>query len=114
MESFQAAVLANELGVPFVALRVIADPVNRKLPPAAKLGLKADGSVALGAVIRSLIWGPSQIPSLVSVTSDALIAFRALLRGRDKLGPQFASMLCPTVAEARLSNTARRGEPILA
>jgi adenosylhomocysteine nucleosidase len=114
MESFQAAVLADELGVPFVAVRVIADPANRKLPPAAKLGLKADGSVALGAVMRSLIWSPSQIPSLVSVTSDALIAFRALLRGRDKLGPHFASLLCPTVAEGNLSNAARRAEPILA
>ena len=114
MESFQAAVLADELGVPFVAVRVIPDPVNRKLPPAAKLGLKADGSVALGAVMRSLFWSPSQIPSLVSVTSDALIAFRALLRGRDKLGPHFASLLCPTVAEGSLSNAARRAEPILA
>lgn len=118
MESFQAAVLADELGVPFVAVRVIADPADRRLPPAAKLGLQPDGSVALGAVMRSLFWTPSQIPSLVSVGSDALVAFRALLRGRDKLGPQFASLLCPTVRDVRQSNAAgaaaRRAEPLLA
>ena len=118
MESFQAAVLADELGVPFVAVRVIADPAGRKLPPAAKLGLQPDGTVAIGAVLRSLLRQPSQIPSLMSVTSDALIAFRALLLGRDKLGPHFASLLLPTVLERRAANaagaTARRPEPILA
>jgi len=114
MESFQAAVLADELGVPFVAVRVIADPADRELPPAAKLGLQPDGSVALGAVVRSLLRKPSQIPSLACVGTDAWIAFRALHKGRDKLGPHFASLLCPTVLEGPLSNAARRAEPILA
>jgi adenosylhomocysteine nucleosidase len=119
MESYQAAVLADELGVPFVAVRVIADPAHRKLPPAAKLGLQPDGTVAVGAVVRSLLRRPSQVPSLLCVGSDALIAFRALLRGRDKLGPRFASLLCPTVvSDVRISSaagsTARRAEPILA
>src|ERR1700722_17676526 len=118
MESFQAAVLADELGVPFVAVRVIADPAHRKLPPAAKVGLQPDGTVAVGAVVRSLLGKPSQVPSLMCVGSDAFIAFRALLRGRDKLGPRFASVLCPTVSDGRFSNaagsTARRVEAILA
>ena len=117
MESFHAAVLADELGVPFVAVRVIADPAGRRLPPAAKLGLQPDGTVAIGAVVRSLLRRPSQIPSLMSVTSDAFFAFRALLNGRDKLGPQFASLLCPTVLDRRQPSAgaaARRVEPILA
>jgi len=109
MESFQAAVLADELGVPFVAVRVVADPVYRELPPAAQLGLQRDGSVAIGAVARSLLRTPRQIPSLMRVGSDALIAFRALLRGRDELGPRFASLLCPTVAEGRRASPAGRG-----
>ncbi len=116
MESFQAAALADELGVPFAAVRVIADPVYRELPAAAQLGLQPDGTVAIGAVVQSLLWKPSQIPSLVRVTSDALIAFRALLRGRNKLGPRFASLVCPTVLESHLSNAAgptlQRAEPL--
>jgi hypothetical protein len=46
-------------------------------------------------VARSLLRKPSQIPSLVSVTVAALIAFRELLRGRERLGPHFASLLSP-------------------
>jgi hopanoid-associated phosphorylase len=117
MESFQAAVLADELHVPFAAVRVIADPAYRELPPAAQLGLRPDGAVAVGAVMRSLLRKPSQIPSLVRVTGDALIAFRELLRGRNKLGPHFA-LLCPTVLESHLLNavgpTLQRAEPLSA
>ena len=91
MESFQAAVLAEELGVPFAAVRVIADPAHRELPIAAMLGFQADGAVAFGAVAQSLFWNPSQIPSLMRLASDAVIAFRALLRGRGTLGPHFGS-----------------------
>jgi hopanoid-associated phosphorylase len=116
MESFQAAVLAEELGVPFAAVRVVADPVHRELPSAAQLGLQRDGTVAIGAVVRSLLRQPKQIPSLICVAGDALTAFRALLAGRDKLGPHFASLLCPTVVESRPSNAAGaprpRAEPV--
>jgi hopanoid-associated phosphorylase len=91
MESFQAAALAEELGVPFAAVRVIADPMHREIPPAARLGLQADGTVDTAAVLRSLLRRPSQLPSLFRVSMDALIAFRALLRGRQQLGPHFAS-----------------------
>jgi hypothetical protein len=81
MESFQAAALAAELGVPFVAVRVIADS---------------------GA--------------LTYLATDALIAFRALVLGREKLGPRFASPLSLTVVERRAANAAatkeRRAEAI--
>jgi hopanoid-associated phosphorylase len=97
MESFQAAALARELGVPFAAVRVVADPVERELPPAVHSGLQPDGSVALAAVLDSLAREPGQIASLARVTIDAYVAFRALLNGREKLGPRFASLVCPTV-----------------
>jgi adenosylhomocysteine nucleosidase len=98
MESFHAAALAQELGVPFAAARVIADPVHREVPAAARLGLRTDGSVAVAPVLRSLLSNPTQLPSLLRVTRDAAIAFQALLRGRPELGPHFASASCPTVA----------------
>ena len=97
MESYQAAALARELGVPFAAVRVVADPVERELPPAVHSGLQTDGSVALAAVLQSLAREPGQMMSLGRVTLDAYVAFRALLNGRDKLGPRFASLVCPTV-----------------
>lgn len=101
MESFQAAALAQELGVPFAAVRVVADPVDRELPPAVHSGLLPDGSVALSAVINSLVREPQQMFSLARVTMDAFVAFRALLSGREQLGPRFASLACPTVVAGR-------------
>jgi hopanoid-associated phosphorylase len=101
MESFQAASLARELGVPFAAVRVVADPVDRELPPAVHSGLQTDGSVAMTAVLDSLAREPGQVLSLARVTVDAFVAFRALLTGREKLGPRFASLDCPTVVAGR-------------
>ncbi len=106
MESFQAAALAEELGVPFAAVRVIADPMHREIPPAARLGLQPDGTVAIAAVLHSLLRKPSQLPSLFRVSSDAMIAFRALFRGRRQLGPHFASVLHPTVLANEPVNSA--------
>jgi len=107
MESYQAAVLARELNVPFAAVRVVADPVERELPPAVHSGLQTDGSVALAAVFDSLAREPGQVLSLGRVALDAYVAFRALLKGREKLGPRFASLDCPTV----VTGLGRGGQP---
>jgi adenosylhomocysteine nucleosidase len=107
MESYQAAALALELGVPFAAVRVVADPLERELPPAVHSGLQTDGSVAMGAVIDSLVREPGQILSLARVTADAFIGFRALLAGREKLGPRFASLNCPTVVAGSRAKTSQ-------
>ncbi len=101
MESFQAAALAQELGVPFTAVRVVADPLERELPPAVHSGLQSDGSLALAAVLDSLIREPGQARSLARVTYDAYVAIRALHKGRVNLGPRFASLVCPTVTAGR-------------
>ena len=87
MESHIAARLAASRGLPFAALRAIADPDERDLPPAALLALKPDGSPDLRAVLLSLIRRPAQLPGLVSLAFDARAAFAALLRSRRALGP---------------------------
>ncbi len=110
MESFQAAALARELGVPFAAVRVVADPVERELPPAVHSGLQPDGSVALAAVLDSLAREPGQMLRLARVTVDAYVAFSALLKGREKLGPRFASLVCPTVVAGSARDAAPAGE----
>jgi hopanoid-associated phosphorylase len=116
MESFQAAELAEELGVPFAAVRVIADPTHRRIPPAARLGMQSDGTVAIRPILRSLLRKPSQLPLLLRVSSDATIAFRALLKGREQLGAHFASQPspAPVASEPMISAEPerRRAEPV--
>ena len=90
MESHIAARLAAQHDVPFVALRVVADPADRALPHAALVGLRPDGSTDVGAVVRALIQRPTDLPALVRTAFDARSAFAALTRSRrhldDRLG----------------------------
>lgn len=78
MESHIAARLAAVYGVPFVALRIIADPADRALPEAATVGMRPDGSMDAGAVLRSLARRPGDIPALLRTAMDASAAFAAL------------------------------------
>ncbi len=86
MESHIAARVAAEFGVPFAACRVIIDPAYRTLPPAALVGMRADGKPDLLAVLRSLLRQPAQVPALLRVIADAQAARSALFRGRRRLG----------------------------
>ena len=90
MESHIAARAAVEAGVPFAALRAVTDPADRSLPHAATVGMRADGSVDLPAILTSLMKKPGQLPGLIRTGLDARRAFAALLRGRQLLGPGFA------------------------
>lgn len=86
MESHIAARAAHAHGRPFAALRVICDPSDRTLPPAALVAMKPDGSVNGQAILRSVISQPQQLLSLMHLMRDSAVAFRALLRCRDFLG----------------------------
>ncbi len=85
MESHIAARIAAKHKLPFVALRVVADPAERQLPHAALVGMRPDGSVAVGAVLASLARQPRQIPLLVRTALDARAAFSTLFRSREML-----------------------------
>ena len=85
-ESHVAAAVAAAHELPFAAFRVISDPVARSLPPAASAALRPGGAIDVTAVIRSLLRAPGQLPLLLRTAIDARIAFRALLRGRRRLG----------------------------
>jgi adenosylhomocysteine nucleosidase len=87
MESHLAARLARRAGRPFAALRVISDPAERSLPPAAAIGMKPDGSVNALAVLLSLLRHPGQLPELVRVATEARAAMWVLSRCRRALGP---------------------------
>jgi adenosylhomocysteine nucleosidase len=86
MESHIAARIAVAHGLPFAACRVIIDPAQRTLPPAALVGLRPDGTPDAGAVLRSLVRRPGQFSALVRTALDARAAHTALLRGRRLLG----------------------------
>ena len=89
MESHVVVRLAAAHGLAFAAVRVIIDPAERTIPPAALLGMRADGSANAWAVLRDLAVRPSQFLSLVRVAVDSFAARAELLRVRRLLGPHF-------------------------
>ncbi|MGI9026892.1 MAG: phosphorylase [Burkholderiaceae bacterium] len=86
MESHVAACIAAEHGLPFVALRAIADPLARALPQAALIAMRFDGGVDLRAVMQSVARRPHQLPQLLRIALDMRRALSALARGRRLLG----------------------------
>lgn len=89
MESGRAARLAQRHKVPFIACRVVVDPAWRSLPQSAVVGLRADGGVDLGAILKELARHPGQIVGLLTLAADAALARRALADGLARLGPNF-------------------------
>jgi hypothetical protein len=80
LESDIAARAAAASGIPFAALRAIADPVARDLPPAALLKLAADGRPDLAGVLASLCRRPWQLAALCGLFAETRQALRALVR----------------------------------
>jgi adenosylhomocysteine nucleosidase len=87
MESHFAASMAARARRPFAALRVISDPAEQGLPPAAVVGMKPDGRVNLAAVLASLLRHPGQLPELARVATEVRTAMQVLGQCRATLGP---------------------------
>ncbi|WP_337691222.1 phosphorylase family protein [Mycetohabitans sp. B46] len=90
MESHIVARIAYERGLPFVCVRAIVDPAERSVPPAAAAALNDDGSTNLGAVLRSVLAHPGQLPALLALARDARDARRALVAARRRIGTAFS------------------------
>lgn len=92
MESHAVALAAEEAGVPFAVLRVVADPAGRVLPSAAQGALTADGRIMTGRVLRRLLSRPWQLPALIALGRDSETGFRKLeeLGARDPVGAMAA------------------------
>ncbi len=82
MESHIVARLAARYDVPFAALRIVADPADRAVPQAATVGMRADGSTDVGAVLKALARQPGELPGLIRTALDARAAFVSLRRSR--------------------------------
>jgi adenosylhomocysteine nucleosidase len=78
LESHIVADAAARAGKPFLVLRAISDSASRALPPAAVVGLGANGKPALGRVLLSVARDPRQIPALIHLARDTNKALAAL------------------------------------
>lgn len=89
MESHGCARAAREVGVPFLAIRAIADPADRALPPAALGAIAPDGSTRVVKTLRAALRDPKQFPELMKLGADNRAALQTLRRD---LGPLFRSL----------------------
>jgi adenosylhomocysteine nucleosidase len=78
MESHIAASYADEMGLPFAALRVISDPASRALPRLAMDAIKPNGDIDLAKILRGVAKNPRTLRSLVSTGLDFNRALRSL------------------------------------
>ncbi|MBY0337805.1 MAG: nucleoside phosphorylase, partial [Acetobacteraceae bacterium] len=72
------AAYAARRGLPFAALRAVCDDAASVLPRAAAVGLKPDGSPAVGRVILALLRRPSELTPLLAIARDSRAALAAL------------------------------------
>jgi len=88
MESGPVARVAMEAGIPFIAIRAVADPVTHGLPPAALLPLDEKGNPNLLAVFGSILRNPLQIPALIGTGNQTRVALKRLRWAGHKLSRQ--------------------------
>jgi nucleoside phosphorylase len=89
MESHGAARAAARAGAPFLAIRAIADPAHRALPPAALNAVAPDGSTRVMATLLRAMRSPQQFKQLIRLGQDSTAATQTLRRD---LGPLFAAL----------------------
>jgi hopanoid-associated phosphorylase len=79
-ESHLVALAAARHGLPFAALRVVADTAAHGLPPAATAGFVPAGRSPLRPVLVELARSPAQLPALLTLALRTARAFRELGR----------------------------------
>jgi len=78
MESHAVAEAAEEAGLPFFVLRVVADHVDRLFPRAIRGSLTEDGRQRGGLVAARLLLRPWELPAVIGLGRDYRIAMRVL------------------------------------
>lgn len=89
MESHIVASVGLEHELPVAAIRVITDPAKRALPISAVAAMRPNGTTNIGAMLRSVLSRPRELPALFQTALDARAARATLVRGRNLLGPAF-------------------------
>jgi adenosylhomocysteine nucleosidase len=88
MESAILAEIAGRLGVPFLALRAIADTVEDELPKAAIAALTDAGETDFPALLACLLRYPSDLPGLITTWRRFRVAADTLARACRLAGRQ--------------------------
>jgi hopanoid-associated phosphorylase len=88
MESHLVGQAAARLGIPFAILRCISDEAAADLPPAIAVAMRPDGRLALGAIFKSILTNPLQLPALMGSTTRFNRAFAALEAGAKRVFSQ--------------------------
>jgi adenosylhomocysteine nucleosidase len=86
-ESHIAAAFAQREGLPFAVVRVVSDPSNITLPPAALLPLKPNGAPDGGAILKSLAEHPGQLGMLIKIAGFEKKAETTLKKIRERIDP---------------------------
>lgn len=90
MESHIAGAFALRHGLPFAALRVIADPAGQRIPEIAIRSMRANGSIDIGLLLRGLRGRYGDVGEIARLAQQARRA-RARLAGlRRGIGRDFA------------------------
>jgi len=79
LESGAVARVAVAHGLPFAVLRVVCDPADRALPPAALVALSTRGCIGIWRLASSLAARPGQLPAVLALAADAAVARRSLV-----------------------------------
>jgi adenosylhomocysteine nucleosidase len=113
MESHVVARLATAHGLAFACLRVVVDPAGRAIPSSALMGMGAgtDGHADGLAVLRELLARPSQLPRLVRISLDALVARAEMQRVRALVGPHFGLTNMPAAQPERAGLASEQPAP---
>ena len=90
MESHIVAHAAAVHGLPLAVIRVVTDPSERPIPPAALAAMRSDGTIDIGSMLRTLARTPRHIGLMMRTALDARAAHATLRRSRRALGPNLA------------------------
>ncbi len=80
METFAAAEVAQEAGVPWLAIRAVTDGATDDMPFDFNAMTDANGNVSKGRVIASALTHPRQIPALIRLGARSSLAAKNLAR----------------------------------
>jgi adenosylhomocysteine nucleosidase len=89
MESHAVGRTARRSGVPFIAIRAVADPAKRAIPAWLGEAIDGGGRPRLHVVARGALANPSDVPSLFRLARDRGAALAALSRVARDAGPLF-------------------------
>ncbi len=92
MESLGVAEVASQADIPFLALRAIADPAARAIPPWVMKAVLADGGIDPMAIIRPLLARPWTVWALIGLARENGKALAALRGVALRVGGEFGAL----------------------